>query len=298
MHLITEARTHGVGYYQFSTDGEERTKQQKELEKERKATVASQKERDEQRSAREKIIAARVKAARNRQRARQGLPPLEDEEIIPATDVKDEAEVKKKSEKELEEEMMRELERKQHLRPWDIGKERPEGEKQPEKEWVYKGHKEPMSQNEWNEKKRIERIAEFAPKPPTPPRPPPPPSFDYQLVLRHVKDLEAEQEEEEQQQNKTLFFTSKRKFKPRSYEHVPPIEREEEDEPECKRKPEFAPPATFDYYGPTSQTHPKPPKPGKSDLTSSIEAGLKFLRNQADKGQMGSKSTWSAKADY
>lgn len=75
--LFDEARTHGVGYYAFSTEDSERAKQQKELEDIRMKTLASQKERESQRMSREKIIEERVKAAKNRQRARLGLPPLE-----------------------------------------------------------------------------------------------------------------------------------------------------------------------------------------------------------------------------
>lgn len=75
--FFTEAREHGVGYYAFSTDEDERKKQQKELEAIRKGTLAAQKQKEELRNARDKIIADRVKAARARQRERMGLPPEE-----------------------------------------------------------------------------------------------------------------------------------------------------------------------------------------------------------------------------
>lgn len=74
---IIEARTHGVGYYAFSTDHTERVKQQEELDEIRERTLQEQQKREEQRNTRERIIAERVRAAKNRQRARQGLPPLE-----------------------------------------------------------------------------------------------------------------------------------------------------------------------------------------------------------------------------
>jgi len=41
-------------------------------------------------------------------------------------------------------------------------------------------------------------------------------------------------------------------------------------------------------------TRPK----SQADLERSIEAGLKFLRENCDKGVMGNKATWTAKADY
>ena len=77
LFVFTEARNHGVGYYAFSNDETERAQQQRELETIRQRTLESQKQREQQRTARENIIAERVKAAKNRQRARLGLPPLE-----------------------------------------------------------------------------------------------------------------------------------------------------------------------------------------------------------------------------
>lgn len=49
----------------------------KALDEMRKKTLEEQKQREAQRLNREKIIAERVKAAKNRQRARLGLPPIE-----------------------------------------------------------------------------------------------------------------------------------------------------------------------------------------------------------------------------
>lgn len=43
----------------------------------RKGTLAAQKQKEELRNARDKIISDRVKAARARQRERKGLPPEE-----------------------------------------------------------------------------------------------------------------------------------------------------------------------------------------------------------------------------
>lgn len=76
--MLTEARTHGVGYYAFSQDEEERAKQQKELQKLREETAQQQKSNAEQKQLREKQLAARLKAARNRKRTRMGLSPEKD----------------------------------------------------------------------------------------------------------------------------------------------------------------------------------------------------------------------------
>uniref|UniRef100_W8BN91 Coiled-coil domain-containing protein 174 n=1 Tax=Ceratitis capitata TaxID=7213 RepID=W8BN91_CERCA len=175
--FFDEARQHGVGYYTFSTDEEERKKQQKELEEARKRTIDEQKRRDQLREQREKIIADRVLAAKNRQRARLGLPPLaKDEEKEKAEggaeETKEERKARKRAEKlkrkqdELEKE--RELERQKHVRPWDKEKELTDSSNvtedlSKELHWAYKPERLPMSQEQWNEKKRAERVTEFAP---------------------------------------------------------------------------------------------------------------------------------------
>lgn len=166
--LFDEARQHGVGYYAFSTDRDERNRQQLELDSIREATVDAQREKEDLRKARDKIIADRVKAAKARQRARLGLPPEEEAEKVPEVgrdELYDTAEEKKRAKaegkakkKKEKEERKREKEREKHVRPWDEGKEQDaDHEWKPTKEWRV------MSQEEWNEMKRSERIGEFAP---------------------------------------------------------------------------------------------------------------------------------------
>lgn len=71
---FSEAREHGVGYYEFSTDHEEREKQQKELRKIHEGTLDAQEERNKLKSARDAILASRIKSAKQRVRQRLGLP--------------------------------------------------------------------------------------------------------------------------------------------------------------------------------------------------------------------------------
>lgn len=80
-----EAREHGVGFYEFSTDHEEREKQQEALSKIRDSTLEAQQQRADLKKSRDNIIANRVKLAKARVRARHGLPP---EEEKPAEDGK------------------------------------------------------------------------------------------------------------------------------------------------------------------------------------------------------------------
>ncbi|XP_017884744.1 coiled-coil domain-containing protein 174 [Ceratina calcarata] len=72
--LFDEARTHGVGYYAFSTDEEQRMKQQENLFNLRKETERKQREIQELKQLKEKMEHNRLKAARIRQRVRAGLP--------------------------------------------------------------------------------------------------------------------------------------------------------------------------------------------------------------------------------
>lgn len=343
-----EARSHGVGYYAFSTDGSERSKQQKELEALRQKTLTAQQQRDEQRKAREKIIADRVRAAQNRQRARAGLPPLEDVPTLPEPPAssessasakkaaKREAKLAKKAAAEAE---RRAAERQQHIRPWDHGKDGvrkvadakrtgaedsdEDDEEQRNKvptEWSYKPEREPMSQEQWNELQRAERRTEFAPI--------------VDLPLIGVSDLPVHgfqarstskrsyQQSVAVSQNPTAPeqrfnnpFVRRPVAEPIAtggdddeidYNIAPPpppstaSTAPSEPHSSTSRNPEFAPPATFEYYGPAaSSKSSKPSKAMRPDhLENSIEAGLRFLREQSDKDTVGTKMKWSSNAGY
>uniref|UniRef100_A0AAG5D4Z4 CCDC174 alpha/beta GRSR domain-containing protein n=1 Tax=Anopheles atroparvus TaxID=41427 RepID=A0AAG5D4Z4_ANOAO len=182
--LFDEARLHGVGYYAFSTDQQERNRQRDELDSIRESTIEAQRERVALRQARDKIIADRVKAARARQRARLGLPPEEEQEKEEAKvaadqlyDTAEERRLKKIEEKQRKKkekaDRRREQERALHVRPWDEGKEH----NAVEKEWVPAKERFVLSQHEWNDLKRGERIAEFAP-----------PEFDRSRAMASDRD--------------------------------------------------------------------------------------------------------------
>lgn len=324
--MFNEARTHGVGYYAFSTDEAERSKQQTALETEREQTLEAQRKRDEQKAFREKIIAERVRAAKNRQRARLGLPPLAENEVEKAPEVlvddpegdKRKRKEEKQRRKKEKEEQKRAEERKNHVRPWDKRKDgvRPtssgSSSSEDEIEWQYKPEREPMSQEQWNEKKREERVHEFAPvveqKNPFNRRNTEKASFG--APIRNELDEDArwnERKREERVHQFTPVVEQKKSFKRRNAEvesFGDPIRNElEEDEPipqdiPQRTRAEVAPPPTFDYYGPSGSKKSNHRAPSNVDLETSIAAGLKFLRDQSDKGVLGNKQTWTAKADY
>jgi hypothetical protein len=80
LHLA-EARAHGVGYYGFSQDEVERRAQQDALSKLRQETKREQVGAQRLRERRQQQLQARLKAARQRKRARMGLPPEEEGKI-------------------------------------------------------------------------------------------------------------------------------------------------------------------------------------------------------------------------
>ncbi|KRT80803.1 hypothetical protein AMK59_5737, partial [Oryctes borbonicus] len=150
--LFDEARVHGVGYYGFSKDEKERAKQQEALKKLREETEREQKKAEQLRQMRDKQMATRTRAAKNRRRARLGLPPEEEHEEVPNSteSTTDETVEKEKTPEELAAEKEKELLRQKHIRPWDYGKE------------GVKEHIE-YTQEDWIHKQRRERNQEFAP---------------------------------------------------------------------------------------------------------------------------------------
>ncbi|KAK4883559.1 hypothetical protein RN001_006878 [Aquatica leii] len=292
--LFNEARTHGVGYYGFSKDEEERFKQQEALKNLRQETQQEQEKAKELRTLREKQLEARAKAARNRKRARMGLPPEEDvpEPTPPVEENKPkEEEVKQTEEKKLE--MEKEAARKKHIRPWDIGK---------------KGVKEhyEYTQEEWIDKKRKERPKDFAP-----------PNI-YKANSTNEKKRRPEKEI-----NKTLYFSSKKSksasdsddddmnqsstMKPtlivneceensdeeadrllRDYKQRKDVDKDRSDTSDRRKGAEIPPPPTFDYYGP-SGTKKSKSSFSKGNLSDSISAGLQFLRQQSEKKDSSKK---------
>lgn len=295
--LFDEARTHGVGYYGFSTDLDERQKQQRILEEEREKTLNEQKKREEVRLMREKMIADRVFAAKNRQRARLGLPPLSREELQANESndsgseqkLDDDQKQKKKAEKKLKKkeklEKEREEKRQQHVRPWDHGKDGIDNKpSQPatfddEDEWEYKADKpEPMSQAQWNELQRAERNPDFAPP-----------------IMESFNRFTTKKPATMKRRNETAVNNMFNE----------PIRNEldasdfpiDDNDTNKRRRAEVAPPPTFDYYGPTSVPRPRARNPN-ADIGDSIEAGLRFLREKSDKSGPGTKQAWVANTVY
>ncbi|OXU22215.1 hypothetical protein TSAR_000735 [Trichomalopsis sarcophagae] len=169
--LFDEARTHGVGYYAFSQDEEERAKQQENLMKLRKETEQKQKENQEIRDMKERMQQNRLRVARLRQRIRAGLPAEESEEETVEASSTDPLRVKTEEKEENEEKEKTESDTNQSKSSSDekqasTKRKHEDVENKIEafgkvlgksNEWYV------MSQEEWTMKKRKERIQEFAP---------------------------------------------------------------------------------------------------------------------------------------
>ncbi|KAG6461668.1 hypothetical protein O3G_MSEX012772 [Manduca sexta] len=317
--LFDEARIHGVGYYAFSTDETERQAQMEELKKQREETLRKQKEAEEIRKERDALMAARVAAARQRQRARQGLPPLPDTEQQPQKDFTtcllefltqqrneadakaNEAEIKRKEEQEKERQKLREA----YVREWDIGKEGVGGDIKKFRE---------MTQEEYVEQQRAKRIDEFAP-------PQTATSSKNKDTNTFFDDRGSQIRSETPIQNKTwsdvrpvvaplssdtcdiadvpenkglYFTTAKKNVKYKNFVKVTeptPIVNEvsdeegENNERTDKRKldnsgAEIEPPATYEYYGPTPRKT-KPQNPYKIDVREAYAQGAKSLESKS-----------------
>lgn len=230
--------------------------------------------------------------------------PTEQELADKAAEEKQKRKEEKAKQKNEQEEKLKDTERKKHIRPWDkdksgVRKSHPsddESDDDDEEEWAYKPEREPMSQEQWNERERSKRNMEFAPIPETETtaRQQANPFNPFNRPSQSVPFEECEE-------NKTLNFTTKKRkpfvvrpvHEPSSVD--PPINNELIDNYIASRRgAEIAPPSNLDDSG----TFVKKQKRNDANIESSIEAGLRFLREQSDKGTLSTKMKWTSNADY
>ncbi|KAL4717289.1 hypothetical protein ACJJTC_017176 [Scirpophaga incertulas] len=296
-----------------------------ELVQRREETLRAQQETEQMRKKRDELVAARLAAARARQRARQGLPP---EPAPPANNQKDfttclleflteqkneadkkakEEEMKAKEEQEKERQKLREA----YVREWDLGKEGVEGKIKKFRE---------MTQEEYVEQQRSKRIKEFAPprtstserseltfddsgrsvgklkkslKTWADVRPnvriPPPPDISDIIVTEEQKGLYFSTSTQSKSQMKYKNFVQPQ-------ESIP-IENELSDHDDDNTVPrrekrkkssnhvEIEPPPTYDYYGPAPKIS-KTENPFKSDIREAYAQGAKSLENKPNDRQL------------
>lgn len=311
--FFDEARTHGVGYYAFSADKGERQRQQSALDSERNKTRTAQEKREQFRANRDKIVFDRMFAAKNRQRARSGLPLLaiEEFEAMQAeakarTETQTNDDFEEKREKAADKskdpdaaqiEDMLDAKRRQHLRPWDMGKtEYGMGatRTQESPEWAYKPEKEPLSQREWNEQKRSERNAEFAP-----------PS-SHANAGRDNKNGRFESRSAHAWSPPSTSRSNDEPTSSHAYSSVKPV-----DEPPAVNPLQSQLNKLRNLIAPTNGIRPVQYETEQlssyqstqsytaaGDIGASIDAGLQYLREKSDKHKPGTKSSWITKTTY
>lgn len=167
--LFNEARSHGVSYFAFSQDSQERKEQQKKLLELRKSTEEAQKKRLILKQNRDQIMCNRVLSAKKRKMIKLGSSF----EIAHEVEKNDEQrshddEIKNNMEKDPEEELGKVMKRRSHIRQWDKNKM-----VHPSKnnykcdesniDWRPQKEHELMSQDQWINKQRSIRKQEFAP---------------------------------------------------------------------------------------------------------------------------------------
>lgn len=168
--LFDEARTHGVSYFAFSKDTDERKEQQEKLLKMREATEEAQQKRMALKSKRDEIMANRVLMAKKRRCEKLGIPFVEEEKSAELNSDESKKEEVKKIERDPEAELRREMERRSHIRDWDKNKagtskgSYSDHFEKSEEDWRPQRERHVMSQDEWVDKQRDSRKAEFAPK--------------------------------------------------------------------------------------------------------------------------------------
>ncbi|KAL2726553.1 hypothetical protein V1478_006831 [Vespula squamosa] len=164
--LFDEARAHGVGYYAFSQDEEERAKQQENLTNLRKDTEQKQKHIKELKDLKEKMEQNRLKAARIRQRIRAGLPAEPEENLqddsTNTTDISNDLNTTNNISLLQENKISRD---EPHKQDTNIDNEKTREEKIKVVEEALENQRvwREMSQEEWVYKCRKERNSEFAP---------------------------------------------------------------------------------------------------------------------------------------
>ena len=138
-----------------------------------------------------------------------------------------------------------------------------------------------MSQEQWNEKKRADRYKEFAPpvienfnKPETSKRTNAPPELSEDDINNYLQARRSE---------KSLKFTSKLEFKRKNYD-ASMTSNDEDSLPAKVSKDDTSKIPLLEV--------------SNEDLEKSIAAGLRFLRDQSDKGEPKNKNSWATRKEY
>lgn len=267
--LFDEARTHGAGFMKFSSDEKERQEQMDLLKELRRETQQKEAAKVAGAAKQQKMLQSRLEKVRQRKRLKMGLPIKDDTlKTPPVSDDEDNnligpppppppplAIPEEKSED------------KKPVREWDVGKE---------------GVSTTLTQEEWVNRQRNQRNNEFAP----------PSSYSSNKKFKG------------RQQKSHGFrpsFSTSHDYSSKSLDSQPenwlnydqpqdsnPANTTQDDNKTDyhseERESEFAPPSTYEYYGPTSHRgRHYNAKPNFSAVEEAVSKGIAFLRKMSDK---------------
>lgn len=236
--LYDEARTHGPGFLKFSRNEKERKAQMELLRDLQAEAKRATATTAAAANKRQKAMKARLEKVRQRKRLKMGLPMKDDDRLKTPPGSEEE--------EEEEEQIVGPAPlppspppRKKvgGVREWDLGKE---------------GVTSTLTQEEWVLRQRSERSQEFAP----------PSTY-------HPREGRSQAATSSSHQHQATEDQLSRD----SHSPLPDPKEPFREE----RRPEFAPPATHEYYGPMTnrRTHHKVAAP---DLEAAISKGLSHIR--------------------
>ncbi|XP_076054927.1 coiled-coil domain-containing protein 174 isoform X2 [Oratosquilla oratoria] len=262
--LFDEARSHGVGYVKLSGDAEKRKTQLDLLTQLRSDMEQAAAAKSVSDAKKKKLMDIRLAKVKQRKRLKMGLPmtetiedklktpQLSDDEGDDVVNPQIPIATPEHQSQEVSTTVKESVTKKTSTREWDIGKSGVSS----------------LTQEEWVERNRCQRNKEFAP----------PSVYKSSGRDRHKRqrsdtdfgrDSFNKPDDRDQGQNSssTQFWSSSLNSQS--------CRDEEMDEPRIN---EFAPPATYEYYGPSSKGNRNKPK--KTDLDDAINQGLAYYRSK------------------
>lgn len=247
--LFDEARAHGAGYMRFSRDEKKRKEQMDLLNDLRAETKQAETAKASAASKKQKMLQLRLEKVRQRKRLKMGLPMIDDDKLKtpPASDDEEGNDdpigspappeiLEKSCDSGLKERNIKA--NKSSVREWDLGKE---------------GVTSVLSQEEWVDRQRKQRNSEFAP----------PSVYDSNKKCKYSK-CETDEGSSSSNIHQEYFSSSSscNVLSDRLYNQTGASQcsgqykhSTNDSSGDCLREgrdPKFAPPSTFEYYGPSS----------------------------------------------
>jgi hypothetical protein len=159
--FVTEIRSHGTGYFGFSRDEEKRAEELKELRQLSNQTEATRARVVKEKKSKKAQLSERLKKIRAKQRAKRGLPPEEEGELVDDDD-EDDGDKMMVEEETNEDKEKEEKSKSEMMRPWDFGKPGVFGPR-PKSNLPADGDDGRLLDEKWVRDRRSDRIEEFAP---------------------------------------------------------------------------------------------------------------------------------------